>query len=52
MFARVLIGLSLIVTMVWSGWRCVRALHMLQLDSYLNTRLLKWLWAMPQRSTH
>jgi UDP-N-acetylmuramoyl-tripeptide--D-alanyl-D-alanine ligase len=48
MLAHVLIGLSLIVTMVWSGWRCVRALHMLQLDSYLNTRLLKWLWAMPR----
>jgi UDP-N-acetylmuramoyl-tripeptide--D-alanyl-D-alanine ligase len=34
--------------MMWSGWRCVRALHMLQLDSYLNTRLLKWLWATPR----
>jgi UDP-N-acetylmuramoyl-tripeptide--D-alanyl-D-alanine ligase len=48
MVSGVLIGLSCIVTMVWSGWRCVRALHMLQLDSYLNTRLLKWLWAMPR----
>ena len=47
MLPSVLIDLSFIVSMVWSGWRCVRALHMLQLDSYLNTRLLKWLWAMP-----
>jgi UDP-N-acetylmuramoyl-tripeptide--D-alanyl-D-alanine ligase len=47
MLPSVFIGLVCIVAMVWSGWRCVRALHMLQLDSYLNMRLLKWLWAMP-----
>jgi UDP-N-acetylmuramoyl-tripeptide--D-alanyl-D-alanine ligase len=47
MLPSVFIGLVGIVSMVWSGWRCVRALHMLQLDSYLNMRLLKWLWAMP-----
>lgn len=42
-----LIVLSLLVAVVWSGWRGVRVLHMLQLDSYLNARLLKWLWAVP-----
>jgi UDP-N-acetylmuramoyl-tripeptide--D-alanyl-D-alanine ligase len=42
-----LIALSLLVAVIWSGYRVVRALHMLQLDSYFNARLLKWLWAMP-----
>jgi len=43
----VLIVLSLVVAVAWSGLRCVRALHMLQLDSYFNARLLRWLWAEP-----
>src|SRR5215831_5191102 len=43
------IVLSLLVAAVWSGVRCVRALHMLQLDSYINSRLGKWLWAVPHR---
>jgi UDP-N-acetylmuramoyl-tripeptide--D-alanyl-D-alanine ligase len=44
-----LIVLSLLVVMAWSGLRVVRALHMLQLDSYANVRLLAWLWAVPGR---
>jgi UDP-N-acetylmuramoyl-tripeptide--D-alanyl-D-alanine ligase len=43
----VLVVLSLAVAVVWSGLRCVRALHMLQLDSYFSARLLRWLWAAP-----
>lgn len=43
-----LIVLSLLLAVVWSGVRGVRALHMLQLDSYSNLRFLKWLWATPQ----
>lgn len=43
-----LIVLSLLTAAVWSGVRCVRALHMLQLDSYSNSRLFKWLWSAPQ----
>jgi UDP-N-acetylmuramoyl-tripeptide--D-alanyl-D-alanine ligase len=42
-----LIALSFGVAVVWGAWRSVHALHMLQLDSYLNVRLLKWLWARP-----
>lgn len=42
-----LIALSLGVAVVWGAWRSVHMLHMLQLDSYLNARLLKWLWASP-----
>jgi UDP-N-acetylmuramoyl-tripeptide--D-alanyl-D-alanine ligase len=48
MLSSVFIGLSCFVALLWSGRRCVHALHMLQLDSYLNTRLLKWLWTMPR----
>jgi UDP-N-acetylmuramoyl-tripeptide--D-alanyl-D-alanine ligase len=33
--------------MVWVLLRSVRILHLLQLDSYSNTRLMKWLWALP-----
>src|SRR5262249_32119064 len=43
-----LVVLSLLAAVVWSGSRCVHALHMLQLDSYSNLRLFKWLWATPQ----
>jgi UDP-N-acetylmuramoyl-tripeptide--D-alanyl-D-alanine ligase len=45
----ILIVLSLLAAVVWSGLRCVHALHMFQLDSYINLRLFKWLWAEPQR---
>ncbi len=45
----VLITFSLLVTIALGGLRSVRTLHMLQLDSYLNVRLLKWLWANPLR---
>lgn len=41
------VGLALLVAVVWSGLRCAHALHMLQLDSYANSRLLRWLWAAP-----
>lgn len=44
-----LIVLSLLTAVVWSGVRCVRGLHMLQLDSYSNLRLFKWLWTTPHR---
>lgn len=44
-----LIIVSLLVAVVWSWFRSVYALHMLQLDSYSNARLLKWQWAVPAR---
>ena len=45
--AIVTIILSLLVAFVWSVVRCRRSLHLLQLDSYSNARLLKWLWFSP-----
>ena len=44
-----LIGLALamLVTLGWASLRTQRALHMLQLDSYANHRLLQWLMAEP-----
>lgn len=36
-------GVALLVAFAWSVWRCIHALHMLQLDSYSNGRFLKWL---------
>ncbi len=42
-----LIVLSLLAAVVWSGVRCVRGLHMFQLDSYSNLRLFRWLWTTP-----
>jgi UDP-N-acetylmuramoyl-tripeptide--D-alanyl-D-alanine ligase len=35
------------LALAWSILRCVRSLHLLQLDSYSNSRLLKWLWFSP-----
>ncbi len=35
--------LALLVALAWSARRCVRALHMLQLDNYSNSRFLRWL---------
>src|SRR6266446_9982779 len=43
-----LLALSLLAAVVWSGMRCVRSLHMLQLDSFSNIRLCKWLWTTPR----
>jgi UDP-N-acetylmuramoyl-tripeptide--D-alanyl-D-alanine ligase len=43
----VTVVLALLVALWWGGVRCVHALHMLQLDSYANARLLKWLWTGP-----
>lgn len=37
-----------VTVLAWCVMRCRRALHLLQLDSYSNTRLLKWLWAVPK----
>ncbi|MCZ6875719.1 MAG: UDP-N-acetylmuramoyl-tripeptide--D-alanyl-D-alanine ligase, partial [bacterium] len=41
----ILIVFSLLLVVVWSGLHSARTLHMLQLDSYLNARLFKWLLA-------
>jgi len=43
------ISLVLAMTLGWAVWRSQQALHMLQLDSYANDRLLKWLMAQPLR---
>jgi UDP-N-acetylmuramoyl-tripeptide--D-alanyl-D-alanine ligase len=43
----VVVSLAIAVTLVWACWRIQRALHMLQLDSYANDRLLHWLAAHP-----
>src|SRR4030042_6749846 len=37
-----LLLLSLSVSLMWTIRRCIVALHLLQLDSYSNARLLKW----------
>jgi UDP-N-acetylmuramoyl-tripeptide--D-alanyl-D-alanine ligase len=39
--------LSMIIALIWSISRCILSLHLLQLDSYSNMRLLKWLWFSP-----
>src|SRR5215813_9010400 len=38
-----IVALTLAVTLGWALLRIQRALHMLQLDSYANDRLLQWL---------
>src|SRR5262245_1303562 len=43
----VVVSLAIAVTLAWACWRIQRALHMLQLDSYANDRLLHWLTAHP-----
>jgi UDP-N-acetylmuramoyl-tripeptide--D-alanyl-D-alanine ligase len=43
LIAAALAGLALLVALAWGVRRCLRALHMLQLDSYSNVRLLRWL---------
>jgi UDP-N-acetylmuramoyl-tripeptide--D-alanyl-D-alanine ligase len=40
--------LAIAVTLGWALLRTRRALHMLQLDSYANDRLLQWLAAQPR----
>jgi len=37
-----LLLLSVSVSLMWTIRRCIVALHLLQLDSYSNSRLLKW----------
>jgi UDP-N-acetylmuramoyl-tripeptide--D-alanyl-D-alanine ligase len=43
----VAVSLALVVTLGWAFWRIQKALHMLQLDSYANHRLVQWLMAQP-----
>jgi UDP-N-acetylmuramoyl-tripeptide--D-alanyl-D-alanine ligase len=40
-------SLAIAVTLGWAYWRMQKTLHMLQLDSYANDRLLQWLAAQP-----
>ncbi len=42
-----LLLLSLSVSLMWTIRRCIVALHLLQLDSYSNSRLLRWFGAGP-----
>jgi UDP-N-acetylmuramoyl-tripeptide--D-alanyl-D-alanine ligase len=44
----IVVALAIAVTIGWAFWRSQRALHMLQLDSYANDRLLQWLMAQPR----
>jgi UDP-N-acetylmuramoyl-tripeptide--D-alanyl-D-alanine ligase len=37
------------VSLAWASMRAVKAVHMLQLDSYANDRFLQWLAAQPSR---
>src|ERR671922_2853337 len=39
---------AIAVSLGWAFLRTQRALHMLQLDSYANTRLVQWLMAKPR----
>src|ERR1700752_3457372 len=45
----VVVSLAIAVTLGWGFFRTERALHMLQLDSYANRRLLQWILAEPSR---
>src|SRR5712664_3666407 len=40
---------SLVTILSWCTIRAVGTLHMLQLDSYSNPRLIKWLFALPSK---
>ena len=44
-----LLIVSLITIVAWCAIRAVFTLHMLQLDSYSNQRLMKWLWFLPSK---
>ena len=43
----VVVCVVIAVTLGWAYWRILKTLHMLQLDSYANDRLLQWLAAQP-----
>jgi UDP-N-acetylmuramoyl-tripeptide--D-alanyl-D-alanine ligase len=43
----VVTALAVVVSLAWACMRAQKALHMLQLDSYANDRLLRWLAARP-----
>jgi UDP-N-acetylmuramoyl-tripeptide--D-alanyl-D-alanine ligase len=43
----VVVSSAIALTLGWAFWRIQKALHMLQLDSYANDRLLQWLAAQP-----
>src|SRR5882724_874223 len=45
----IVVALAITLTLGWAFWRTQRALHMLQLDSYANHRLVQWLMAQPRR---
>ena len=44
----IVVALAIMVTVGWAFFRTQRALHMLQLDSYANHRLVQWLLAQPR----
>ena len=44
----IIVALAIAVTLGWAFLRTQRALHMLQLDSYANHRLVQWLMAQPR----
>jgi UDP-N-acetylmuramoyl-tripeptide--D-alanyl-D-alanine ligase len=44
----IVVALAMAVTLGWACLRTQRALHMLQLDSYANHRLVQWLMAEPR----
>ena len=44
----IVVALAITVTLGWAFFRTQRALHMLQLDSYANHRLVQWLMAQPR----
>ena len=44
----IVVALAITVTLGWALLRTQRALHMLQLDSYANHRLVHWLVAQPR----
>jgi UDP-N-acetylmuramoyl-tripeptide--D-alanyl-D-alanine ligase len=43
----IVVSLAMAVSLGWACMRTQRALHMLQLDSYANNRLLQWVKAQP-----
>jgi UDP-N-acetylmuramoyl-tripeptide--D-alanyl-D-alanine ligase len=43
----IVVALAMALTLGWAFWRLQMALHMLQLDSYANNRLLRWLISRP-----
>src|SRR5919109_1926880 len=45
----IVVTFAIAVSLSWAFLRTQRALHMLQLDSYANARLVQWLLAEPRR---